>query len=391
MKTALNDVLYEQMVDNRRHLHRNPEVSFKEFNTTEFIVTHLEQLGYRVERPLETGCVAILEVENPTKSAIALRADIDALPMQEEGDHKKDFLSTNLGVAHCCGHDVHTANLLGVATYLADNKKYLKRNVVLIFQPGEEKLPGGGNLITQTGILERIGVKSIFGLHTYPGLPAGEIAVKAGPLMASTNEVDIRIFGKGGHAAAPHEVVDPVMIAANVINQLQTVVSRLMCPTDPAVVSITSIHAGTAYNVIPELVEMKGTVRAFSMDTTLKIEERMRSIVEGVAAMHGGRGELDFRHGYPAVINNDKSTEQFVALAIATIGANRVHILKDPIMAGEDFAFYQQRIPGTFFFLGSGGEQTGSVWPWHHPRYNADETSMRTGFALMVKLVLEAD
>lgn len=391
MKTDLNDVLYEQMVDNRRHLHRNPEVSFKEFNTTEYIVTRLEQLGYRVERPLETGCVAILEVDNPTKSTIALRADIDALPMQEEGDHKKDFLSTNPGVAHCCGHDVHTANLLGVATYLADNRSDLKRNVVLIFQPGEEKLPGGGNLITQTGILERLGVKSIFGLHTYPGLPAGEIAVKAGPLMASTNEVDIRIYGKGGHAAAPHEVVDPVMIAANVINQLQTVVSRLMRPTDPAVVSITSIHAGTAYNVIPELVEMKGTVRAFSMETTLKIEERMRSIVESVAAMHGGRGELDFRHGYPAVINNDKSTEQFVALATSALGADRVHILKDPIMAGEDFAFYQQRIPGTFFFLGSGGENTGSVWPWHHPRYNADETSMRTGFALMVNLVLEAD
>ena len=391
MKTDLNDVLYEQMVDNRRHLHRNPEVSFKEFNTTEYIVTRLVQLGYRVERPLETGCVAILEVDNPTKSAIALRADIDALPMQEEGDHKKDFLSTNPGVAHCCGHDVHTANLLGVATYLADSKNDLKRNVVLIFQPGEEKLPGGGNLITQTGILERLGVKSIFGLHTYPGLPAGEIAVKAGPLMASTNEVDIRIYGKGGHAAAPHEVVDPVMIAANVINQLQTVVSRLMRPTDPAVVSITSIHAGTAYNVIPELVEMKGTVRAFSMETTLKIEERMRSIVESVAVMHGGRGELDFRHGYPAVINNDKSTEQFVALATAALGADRVHILKDPIMAGEDFAFYQQRIPGTFFFLGSGGEKTGSVWPWHHPRYNADETSMRTGFALMIKLVLEAD
>jgi amidohydrolase len=374
------------MVRHRRHLHQNPEVSFHEFQTTEYIVDHLTKLGYRVERPLETGCVAILG--DDALPAVAFRADIDALPMDEEGSHKQEFMSRNAGAAHCCGHDVHTANLLGVAEVLASEATKHSKRFVLIFQPAEEKLPGGGNLLVQTGILERLGVKSIYGLHTYPGLPAGKIAVKSGPLMASTNEVDIRIYGKGGHAAAPHETIDPIVIAAEVISQLQTVVSRLVRPTDPAVVSITSIHAGSAYNVIPERVDIKGTVRGFSIGTINTIEERMRSIVEGVALALGGRGELDFNYGYPAVVNHPDTTTHLTTVASTVLGEASVIQLEDPIMAGEDFAFYQRQIPGTFFFLGSGGESTGSVWPWHHPKYNADEECMKTGVRLMVELAL---
>lgn len=378
------DELFDRMVSHRRYLHQNPEVSFKEYRTTEYLVRHLEQMGYNVERPLETGCVAVLG--DATLPAIALRADIDALPMDEEGDHKREFMSQIPGAAHCCGHDMHMANLLGVAEVLAGSGVPTDRKFVLIFQPGEEKLPGGGNLLTQTGILEALDVKSIYGLHTYPGLPAGKVAVKSGPLMASTNEIDIRIYGRGGHAAAPHEAVDPIVIAAEVIGQLQTIVSRLVRPTDPAVVSVTSIHAGSAYNVIPERVDLKGTVRTFSVDTTKKIEQRMRAIVEGVASAMGGRGELDFNHGYPAVMNDEATTARLIKVAETVLGAESVNTLSDPIMAGEDFAFYQQRIPGTFFFLGSGGESTGSIWPWHHPKYNADEDCMKTGVRLMVEL-----
>lgn len=372
------------MVEHRRYLHQYPEVSFHEYQTTEYIVGQLETLGYRVERPLETGCVAVLG--DASLPALAFRADIDALPMDEEGVHKQGYMSTNPGVAHCCGHDVHTANLLGVAEVLAAEVAALNKRIVLIFQPGEEKLPGGGNLLTQTGILDRLGVEGIYGLHTFPGLPAGQVAVKTGALMASTNEVDIRIYGKGGHAAAPHETVDPIVIAAEVIGQLQTVVSRLVRPTDPAVVSITSVHAGSAYNVTPERVDLKGTVRGFSKTTITAIEARMRAIVEGVSSALGGRAELDFNYGYPAVVNHIATTTHFTQVASRLLGESNVHQMDDPIMAGEDFAFYQQHIPGTFFFLGSGGESTGSVWPWHHPQYNADEACMKTGVRLMVDL-----
>lgn len=382
----LSNGLFDRMVKHRRHLHRHPEVSFQEYKTTEYLVGHLQSLGYTVERPLETGCVAILG--DPSHPVIAFRADIDALPMDEEGDHKREFMSTVSGAAHCCGHDVHTANLLGVAEILASEAKSHSKRFVLIFQPAEEKLPGGGNLLVQTGLLERLGVQTIFGLHTYPGLPAGQIAVKSGALMASTNEVEIQIFGRGGHAAAPHETIDPIVIAAEIICQLQTIVSRMVRPTEPAVVSITSIHAGSAYNVIPERVDIKGTVRGFSMDTLRAIESRMRAIVEGVATAMGGRGELAFNYGYPAVVNHTDTTAQLVQVASSVLGESCVHRLEDPIMAGEDFAFYQQRIPGTFFFLGSGGESTGSVWPWHHPKYNADEDCMKSGVRLMVELAL---
>ncbi len=384
--TYLNDGLFDRMVHHRRHFHQNPEVSFHEFKTTAYLVEYLEKLGYTIERPLETGCVAIMgDASHP---AIALRADIDALPMEEEGEYKEAFMSHIPGAAHCCGHDVHMANLLGVAEVLAAEVKKHPKRFVLIFQPAEEKLPGGGNLLVQTGILERLGVQTIYGLHTYPGLPAGHIAVKSGPLMASTNEIEIRIFGKGGHAAAPHETVDPIVIAAEVIGQLQTIVSRMVRPTEPAVVSITSIHAGSAYNVIPERVDMKGTVRGFSLETLKAIELRIRSIVEGVASAMGGSGELAFNYGYPAVVNHVDTTAHLVQVASSVLGESCVHRLADPIMAGEDFAFYQQRIPGTFFFLGSGGESTGSVWPWHHPKYNADEDCMKTGVKLMVELAL---
>lgn len=380
---------YDQMTEMRRHLHRHPELSFKEFETTKFIVDQLKALDISVDCPLETGCVGIIEGGKPSDRVVALRADIDALPISEEGDHKKAFLSENVGVAHCCGHDAHTANLLGAAHILADFKDDIKGTVLFIFQPGEEKLPGGGRLLCETGYLQKKGVDVIYGLHTYPGLGPGQIAVKEGPLMARPDEFRIEILGKGGHAASPHQATDPIVMAGQVVAQLQTIVSRNINPTEPAVVTVGKIQGGSAHNIIPETVEMLGTVRTFSQETANIIKGRIEAIVKGVSEAGGGSFKFDFDYGYPAVMNTDWSTRNLITAAEKVIGPENVTILEEPMMAGEDFAFYQQEFPGTFFFLGSGSAKADSGYSWHHPRYNIDEECFLTGAALMASVVFE--
>ncbi|WP_372638270.1 M20 family metallopeptidase [Fodinibius sp.] len=381
----------EEMVAIRRHLHRHPELSYQEKETTNFIIQKLEELGIPVDRPLETGCVGILEGDQSSDQVIALRADIDALPITETGEHKREFLSENEGVAHCCGHDGHTANLLGAAHILsdADVREEIKGTVLLIFQPGEETLPGGGRLLCETGYLQEKGVDVIFGLHTNPNLSPGQIGLRKGPLMARPDEFEIEIIGQGGHAASPHEAIDPVVMAAQVVEQLQTIVSRSVNPTDHAVVTVGKISGGSAYNIIPEKVEMLGTVRTFSAETADLIKRRMESIVKGVTEAGGGDYTFAFNYGYPAVQNSDWATDIVIDTASELLGAENVEQMEVPIMAGEDFAFYQQHFPGVFFFLGSGGEESGSVYPWHHPKYNIDEACFTSGAALMASLVFQ--
>lgn len=378
-----------EMVAIRRHLHRHPELSYQEKETTNFIVDKLDELGIPTDRPLETGCVGILEGDQASDQVIALRADIDALPITEEGDHKKDFISENEGVAHCCGHDGHTANLLGTAHILSDLKENIKGTVLLIFQPGEETLPGGGRLLCETGYLQEKGVDVVYGLHGNPNLAPGEIALRKGPLMARPDEFEIEILGQGGHAASPHEAIDPIVMAAQVVEQIQTIVSRSVNPTDPAVVTVGKISGGSAYNIIPEKVELLGTVRTFSAETADLIKRRLESIVKGVTEAGGGRYNFAFNYGYPAVQNTDWATDIVIDAASALLGAENVKQMEEPLMAGEDFAFYQQHFPGVFFFLGSGSEESGSVYPWHHPQYNIDEACFTSGAALMASLVFQ--
>lgn len=380
---------YEEMVEIRRYLHKNPELSYHEYKTTEYIIEKLGALDIPTDRPLDTGGVGIIEGEKLSKKVIALRADIDALPISEEGDHKKGFLSENTGVAHCCGHDAHTANLLGAAHILMDLKDEIEGTVLLVFQPGEEKLPGGGRLLCETGYLQKKGVDVIYGLHTYPGLAPGQIGVKEGPLMARPDEFKIEVIGQGGHAAAPHQAVDPIVMASQIINQLQTIVSRNVNPTEPAVVTVGKISGGTTHNIISEKVEMLGTVRTFSKDTADMIKDKIEAITKGVTEATGGSYSFDFNYGYPAVMNTDWSTQNLVNIAEQTIGKDNIVILDAPIMAGEDFAFYQQEFPGTFFFLGCGSEEADSTYGWHHPKYNIDENCLLTGAALMALLVFE--
>ena len=381
---------FDYMVQTRRYLHKNPEVSFKEYDTTEFIVEELIKIGFRVERPLETGCVGILEGDKPGK-VIALRADIDALAMAEEGEAKSEFFSEREGAAHCCGHDAHTANMLGVAHILQEMKQNVSGKILLIFQPGEEKLPGGGRLLTESGLLQKEGVEEIYGLHMSPELAPGQIAVKSGPMMASPDEFEVEIIGKGGHAASPHLTIDPIVLAAQIITQFQTVVSRSVSPTEPAVVTVGRVRAGSTYNVIPEKAELIGTVRTFSRETANLIKTRLESIVKGVAEGAGGSYSFKFNEGYPAVINDEGCTAKLVKAAELVLGKENVIELERPIMAGEDFAFYQQQFPGAFFFLGSGSDEADSKWSWHHPRYNIDEQAFLTGAALLVGIALKSE
>ena len=378
-----------EMTEMRRHLHRHPELSYQEFETTEYIIDKLDELGIPADRPLETGCVGIIEGGIQSDKVVALRADIDALPISEEGDHKADFLSENEGVAHCCGHDSHTANLLGTAKILTELRDQIEGTVLLVFQPGEEKLPGGGRLLCETGYLQEKGVDIIYGLHSSPLHKPGTIATRPGPLMARPDEFKIEIIGQGGHAASPHEAVDPIVLAAEVINNLQTIVSRNVNPTEPAVVTVGKVSGGTAHNIIPEKVEMIGTVRTFSEETAKMIEGRIEEIVKGITESAGASYNFDFDYGYPAVINTEWATDQLTATASSMLGNEHVQIMDDPIMAGEDFAFYQQEFPGVFFFLGSGSEEADSTYTWHHPKYNIDEDCFKTGAALMASLVFQ--
>ncbi len=380
---------HQEMIETRRYLHQHPEVSYKEFETTKFIKSKLDELGIPYESPLETGCVGIIEGNKKSDRVIALRADIDALAMTEEGDFKKDFFSKNEGAAHCCGHDAHTSNLLGVARILMELKDEIEGTVLLVFQPGEEKLPGGGKLLCDTGFLQSKNVDAIYGLHTSPSHKPGKAAIRVGEFMASPDEIDIVITGKGGHAARAHEAVDPVVIASQFITAAQTIVSRSVDPTESAVVTIGKIEGGTAHNIIPEKIRLYGTVRTFSKDTKDLIEQRLHALLKGITEAHGGGYSLDYRRGYPAVINSEAETMNVLETTQELFGNEAAIEVERPSMAGEDFGFYQEIFPGAFFFVGSGSEESESTYVWHHPKYNVDDRFFLTAAPLMAALVLK--
>lgn len=387
----LVDRYHDDMVSMRKHLHQYPEVSYKEYETTKFVKSELQKLGIPFESPLETGCVGILKGGKASDRVIALRADIDALAMEEEGEFKKDFFSKNTGAAHCCGHDAHTANLLGAARILTDLKDEIEGTVLFIFQPGEEKLPGGGKLLCDTGFLQSQNVDAIYGLHTSPTHDPGTIATKSGPLMASPDEFEIEIIGKGGHAARAHEAIDPIVLASQFINSVQTVVSRSVDPTEPAVVTVGRIEGGTAHNVIPEKVKLWGTVRTLTKETATLIEGRIEQLLKGITEGSGGTYTFYFNKGYPAVQNTSLETEKVLSTMRALFGEDSAIEMERPIMAGEDFSFYQEHFPGAFFFVGSGSEDSDSKYVWHHPKYNVDDRFFLTAAPLMVSLVLSKD
>lgn len=380
---------FQEAVETRRYLHQHPEVSYKEFETTKFIKSELDKLGIPYESPLETGCVGILEGGKKSDRVIALRADIDALPITEEGEAKQAFISKNEGVAHCCGHDAHTSNLLTAAKILKELQGEIEGKVLLVFQPGEEKLPGGGRLLSETGFLQDQGVQAIYGLHTSPMHKPGTIATKVGPLMAAPDEFEVEIIGKGGHAARAHEAVDPIVLSAQYINAIQTVASRSVDPTEPVVVTVGRIEGGTAYNIIPEKVKLWGTARTLTPETAELVEERLEALAKGITESAGGSYTFNFNKGYPAVINTENEAETVLGSMRKLFGDDSAIEMRRPIMAGEDFSFYQQHFPGAFFFVGSGSEDSDSKYPWHHPKYNVDDRFFEVATPLMVSLVFD--
>ena len=372
----------------RHYIHSNPELSFQEFKTSEFIAKNLQSWGIEHQTGIAgTGIVALVKGRNPEKRCIALRADMDALPITEANE--ADYKSKNEGVMHACGHDVHTACLLGAARILNDHKEEFEGTVKLIFQPGEEKHPGGASLMVAAGVLEHPKPEAIFALHVYPALPSGTAGFRAGQYMASADEIYITIEGKGGHAALPHQTVDPIAIAAQVITSLQQVISRKSNPLVPSVLTFGKIAGGFATNVIPDKVEILGTFRTMNEQWRYEAHGWIKDITEQVCTANGAKVTVEIPVGYPSLYNDPHLTLQAETWAREYIGIQNVHTL-DLRMAAEDFSFYTQHIPGCFFRIGTNRNNEAFTAPVHNARFDIDEEAMKTGAGLMSWVAINA-
>ena len=368
----------------RRHLHQHPEVAFHEERTAQFVADTLASFGgLTITRPTRTSVVARLSGSRPGP-VLAIRADIDALPIEERNTH--GFVSRNAGVMHACGHDGHTAMLLGAAQVLASRRDELAGEVRFVFQHAEELNPGGAQELVDAGVLD--GVDMIVGAHLWLPMPYGQVGVRTGALMASPDNFRITISGRGGHAAIPHETVDAIAIAAQVITNLQHVVARNVDPLASAVVSVTQIAGGTTYNVIPGEAQLAGTVRTFDVELRARIPELMRRIVAGITAAHGAEFTFEYDAGYRPVVNDAAATDLLRRAVDRALGSG---VLVDavPTMGGEDFSAYQQRVPGSFFFIGARNEERGIVHQHHHECFDIDERALDSGTRIFVAAALE--
>jgi len=372
----------EEVIRWRRHLHRHPELSFQEKETARFVFETLREFdGLEVSRPTATGVLARLKGAFPGP-VLALRADMDALPIQEESS--LEFTSRVPGVMHACGHDGHTAILLGTARVLAGLRDRLHGEVRFVFQHAEEVYPGGARELVAAGVME--GVDRVVGLHLWSPLPVGRIEVTPGPVLAAPDEFRITVRGRGGHAAQPQETVDPILAAAQVVVNLQQIVSRLVDPRQPVVVSVTRFHAGTAHNIIPETAELNGTVRTFKPEIQGRVSSLMERIVRGVTQAHGATYDFRYQPGYRPVVNDPGVTAEVREILVEAFGEAAV-VAGVPDMGGEDFSAYQEAAPGTFFMVGA-GDGTGKAYPHHHPRFTINEESLPVGVKAFVHIAL---
>lgn len=375
----------DTVIQYRRHLHANPELSFHEYETSAFIKDRLDEMGIAWKPMAETGVVALIKGEQPSDRVIALRADMDALPITEVND--ASYSSKNDGVMHACGHDVHTSSLLGTANILQSIRHKFGGTVKLIFQPAEEKLPGGASLMIKEGVLKNPVPDTVIGQHVSPLIEAGKIGIRKGKFMASMDEIFVTVHGKGGHGAQPHQNIDPVMIAAQILVSLQQVVSRMANPTLPTVLSFGKVIANGAINVIPDEVYMEGTFRTLDEDWRAEAHARMKKIAESIAESMGGTCDFNITKGYPFLINEEKLTEQVSVFAGEYLGKDNIEEI-DIWMAAEDFAYYSQASDSCFYLLGVGKKGKGVPYSLHTPTFDIDENALVTSIGLMAYIAV---
>lgn len=383
------DEIHPGVVADRRYLHENPELGFEEQVTSAFVIDRLKALGVDDIRTglAVTGVTALVHgTKEGAGKVVLLRADMDALPIVEE--NAVDYVSKNKGVMHACGHDAHTAMLLGVARVLMNNRDKFSGTVKLLFQPSEEQGTGGALPMIQRGVLEDPHVDAVFGQHVSSGTPTGEIHVSPGANGAAADSFKIRINGKGGHGASPHQTVDPIIIATNIISALQTIVARGVDPMEQTVVSVCNIHSGFADNVIPDTCELGGTVRTFDPELRDFAQERLTTIATSIAKSFGAVAEVEYNRGYPATINDAAMAELVREAAAEAVGEDLVKE-GEPGMGAEDFSYFLNERPGAFWNVGTRNEEKGIVWPHHHPRFDVDEDGMSYGIKTMVNVALK--
>lgn len=383
---SLAESNYNRVVEIRHHLHANPELSYEEYQTADFIEKTLESLGFEnIERKANTGVTFMIEGNGKSDQTIALRADIDALPILEAND--VPYKSQNKGVMHACGHDVHTSSLLGAVMILKELKNEFNGNVRVIFQPGEERLPGGASLLIKEGILENPTPSKILGQHVMPLIDSGKVGFRKGMYMASADEIYFTVKGKGGHAAMPENLVDPVVISSHIIVALQQIVSRKASPKIPSVLSFGKVEAHGATNVIPNEVKVEGTFRTYDEDWRTEAHQLMTEMAEGIAKSMGGSCEYTVQKGYPHLKNDPEYTEFNIAAAQEYLGKENVVDL-DLWLAGEDFAFYSHHVDACFYRLGTRNESLGITSGVHTPTFDIDEPSLKIGMGLLAWLTI---
>jgi len=382
----LADNIFQDVVGYRRHLHQNPELSFKEFNTSQFIKDKLSEWGISFTAMANTGVVGLITGDMPSDRVIALRGDIDALPIIEAND--KPYASKNPGVMHACGHDVHTSSLLGAAFILNSLKAEFGGTIKLIFQPGEEVLPGGASIMIAEGVLENPKPHHIVGQHVMPLIDAGKVGFRSGIYMASTDELYVTVTGKGGHGAQPHQNIDPVLISAHILVALQQIVSRNADPRLPSVLSFGKVIANGATNIIPNEVKLEGTFRTLNEEWRVEAKRLMKKMAEGIAESMGGSCEFKIMKGYPYLINEEVLTASTRAAAVAYLGEQNVVDL-DIWMAAEDFAYYSQVTDACFYRLGTGNVDKGTTYSVHHPNFDVDEDALKISTGLMAYIALK--
>ena len=382
---SLSEAYFEEILGIRHYIHANPELSFQEHNTAAFIEEKLAGFGIpNTQRIADTGVTFTLEGKESGKT-IALRADIDALPILEAND--VPYKSKNEGVMHACGHDVHTSNLLGVAKILSGLTEHFNGSIKFIFQPAEEKSPGGASILIKEGILDDPKPQTILGQHVMPLIPEGKVGFRKGKYMASADEIYLTVKGKGGHAAMPETFVDPIAISAQILVGLQQIVSRIANPKIPSVLSFGKIQGGNVNNVIPDEVRIDGTFRTFDEEWRKKAIQKIKDVSSSIAESMGGSCEVRVAAGYPFLVNDEEYTQRNIDAAKDYMGEENVVEL-DLWMAAEDFAFYTHEIPGSFYRLGTRNEARGITSGVHTPTFNIDENALKTGMGLMAYLAL---